>query len=74
MRQRTAHHRRVSGIGGLSISPRRRRLGWYLHFHSDRSVCQEQVVGFLRDLLHHIHGPVVVVWDRLGAHRGKVLL
>lgn len=51
LRQRTRHHRRVSAIGGLSISPRRRRLGWYLVFHLDRSIRQEQVIDFLRHLL-----------------------
>lgn len=73
LRQRTRHHRRVSGIGGLSISPKRRRLGWYLHFHLDRSIRQEQVIEFLRDLLRHLGGPIIVVWDRLAAHRSKLL-
>jgi len=73
MRQRTRHHRHVSAIGGLSISPRRRRLGWYLHFHLDRSVRQEQVLDFLRDLLRHLDGPIIVVWDRLAAHRSSLL-
>lgn len=73
LRHRTRHHRRVSVIGGLSVSPRRRRLGWYLHFHVDRSVRQEQVVDFLRDLLRHLAGPLIVVWDRLQAHRSNFL-
>jgi transposase len=73
LRQRTRHHRRVSAIGGLSISPRRRRLGWYLVFHLDRSIRQEQVIDFLRHLLRHLNGPLVVVWDHLGAHQGKRL-
>jgi transposase len=73
MRQRTRHHRRVSAIGGLSISPKRRRLGWYLHFHRDRSMRQEQVIDFLRDLLGHFGGPIIVVWDRLAAHRSRML-
>jgi len=73
LRQRTRHHRRVSAIGGLSISPRRRRLGWYLQFHLDRSIRQEQVIDFLRHLLRHLSGPLVVVWDRLSAHRSRAL-
>ncbi|MHC4331730.1 MAG: IS630 family transposase [Planctomycetota bacterium] len=73
MRQRTRHHRRVSAIGGLSISPKRHRLGWYLHFHLDRSIRQEQVIDFLRDLLAHLNGPIIVVWDRLAAHRSRML-
>lgn len=73
MRQRTRHHRRVSAIGGLSMSPRRRRLGWYLHFHLDGSIRQEGVVDFLRDLLRHLAGRIIVVWDRLAAHRSRIL-
>jgi transposase len=70
---RVRHHRKVSVIGALSISPRRRRLGWYLHFHPDQAVRQEQVLAFLRDLLRHFRGWVIIVWDRLNAHRAKRL-
>jgi transposase len=70
LRHRTRHHRKISTIGGISISPQRRRLGWYLHFHRDESIRQEQVIAFLRHLLAHLRGRVIVVWDRLGAHHG----
>lgn len=70
LRQRTRHHRKISTIGGISISPHRRHLGWYLHFHTDESIRQHQVVAFLRHLRAHLRGPIIVVWDRLGAHRG----
>jgi transposase len=70
LRQRTRCYRKVSAIGGLSISPQRRRLGWYLQFHPNRSIRQEQVIAFLAHLLRHLRGPVIVVWDRLNAHRG----
>lgn len=73
LRQRTRHHRRVSAIGGLSISPRRRRLGWYLQFHLDRSIRQEQVIDFLRHVLRHLSGKIVVVWDHLQAHQSNAL-
>jgi transposase len=55
----------------LTISPQRRRLGWYLHLHSDRSIRQAEVIAFLRDLLRHVHNPIFLIWDRLNAHRGK---
>jgi transposase len=70
VRHRTRHHRKVSAIGGISISPQRRRLGWYLNFHSDDSIRQEQIIAFLRHLLTHLRGAVIVVWDRLSAHHG----
>lgn len=70
---RVRHHRKVSVIGALSISPRRRRLGWYLHFHTDRAIRQEEVLALLRDLLRHFRGWVIIVWDRLNPHRAKRL-
>jgi transposase len=70
LQHRTRHHRKISTIGGISISPGRRRLSWYLHFHPDESIRQEQIIAFLRDVLLHLGGHVIVVWDRLGAHRG----
>jgi transposase len=70
-RYRLRHQRHLSVIGAVTISPQRRRLGWHLAFHPDRSVRQDEVLAFLRDLLRHVCGPVVLVWDRLGAHRAS---
>ena len=71
LRHRVRHHRKVSLIGALSISPRRRRLRWLLHLHPDQGIRQQQVLAFLRDLLRHFRGPVIIIWDRLNAHRAK---
>lgn len=73
LRHPVRHHRRLSAIAGLSISPGRRRLGWYLQFHLDRNVRQEQVIDFLRHLLRHLRGRIVVVWDHLQAHKSRLL-
>jgi hypothetical protein len=70
---RLRHRERISAIGGLSISLGRRRLGWYLQLHPGIGIRQEQVVAFLRHLLRHLRGPLVVVWDNLGAHKGRAL-
>lgn len=73
LRHRTRHHRKISCIGGLSVSPRRRHLEWYLQFHADTSIRQAQVIAFLADLFRHLRGPVILVWDRLNAHRGRLV-
>jgi hypothetical protein len=67
--QRTRCTRKISSIGGLSLSPGRRHLGLYLHWYPDTNICQEHVIAFLRDLLRHLRGAVVVVWDRIQIHR-----
>ena len=46
-------------------------MQWYLQFHTDTSIRQEQVIGFLKHLLRHLPGAAIVIWDRLNAHRGR---
>lgn len=62
-------HRRISVISGLSVSPKRRHLGVYFNLH-ERNIRQGEVLDFLRHLLGHLRGPVIVVWDNSRTHRG----
>jgi len=71
LRHRTRSHKKVSAIGALSISPARRRMGLYLHWHPDQNITTTEVIGFLRDLLGHLRSPVILIWDRLNAHRSR---
>lgn len=73
LRHRFRHHQRLSAIGGLSLSPQRSRLGWYLQFYRNQSIRQEQVIVFLQHLLRHFRGALVVVWDHLPTHRSRIL-
>lgn len=70
---RARHLRKVSAIGAITISPRRRRLGAYVQLHSDRSIRQEEVLGFVRQLRRHLRGPLIVIWDNLQPHRSKLI-
>ncbi len=72
-RERRRPHRRLSTLGALTISPRRRRLNGYLQFHADRSMGQEQVLAFPRHLRRHLRGPLLVVWDCLHTHRSAAV-
>ena len=50
------------------------RNGRKIHPQSSRFGRQEpQVVDFLQALLLHISGPLLIVWDRLAAHRSGVV-
>jgi transposase len=53
---------RISTIAALTVSPRRVRLGVYVRFHS-KNITGVEVVAFLRGLLRHLLGPVVLIWD-----------
>ena len=63
---------RISVIGGLSISPKRRRLGLYFRLHP-KNISQDEVHDFLWYLLRHLRGHVIVVWDGASIHDPKGL-
>lgn len=65
------NRRKVSGIGAITISPKRRRLNHYKQLHTDGSINEDRVIAFLRQLLRHLRGKVIVIWDNLAAHKGK---
>jgi len=59
---------RLSAIGALTVSPRRRRLNLYFQFQP-RNVEGPDLVGFVEQLHHRLPGPMVLVWDRSGPHK-----
>jgi transposase len=62
-------HDRLSVISGLSVSPGRRHLGLYYRLHRT-NIHQAEVCEFLRHLLRHLRGPLIVLWDNGRIHKG----
>ena len=65
------YRQKASAIAVLSISPRRRRVGLFFSLASDRNVDGPWMIDFLRDLLRHLPGPVILIWDLLNVHRSR---
>jgi len=63
--------KRLSALGAIAWRPGEAKTRLLLSPRPG-SITTPQVVGFLRHLRRHVAGPVVLVWDRLGAHRSKV--
>ena len=61
-------HDRLSVIAGLTLSARRRRIGLYFAIH-EHNVKTPQVEAFIRQVQRQLGRPLVVVMDRLAAHR-----
>ena len=59
---------RLSAVAALTLSPVSRRPGVFFQLHA-ANIRAEQVVTFLLELRRHARRRLVVVWDRLGAHR-----
>lgn len=73
IRQRTRSTDKVSAIAALAVGPRRRRVHLYGSLLANRNVRTPQLLRFLRALLRHVRGPVILVWDRLNVHRAKAI-
>ena len=73
LHQRGRWHQHLSVVGAVTISPRRHRLGLLLRLHPDQSINQDRVIEFLRQLLRQLPGHIVLLWDRLPAHRGGIV-
>lgn len=71
--QRTRSHRKVSAIAALTLAPRRRRVGLYFTLYPDANITTVEVLRFLRHLRRQLQRPLVVVWDRLGAHHSAAV-
>ena len=63
---------RLSAISALAVSPKRRRVALYLRLRR-RNLTGLDVRAFLRHLLRHLRGPVVLLWDRGTIHRRKAV-
>jgi transposase len=69
LHQRTRSRQKVSAIAALTISPQRRRVGLYFSLAPNENINSTGVKAFLQELRRHIQNPIILIWDRLRAHR-----
>lgn len=61
---------KISAISAVTLSPTRRRCGLYAHFHYD-NITHVETALFLRLLLRHLPGHIIVLMDNGSIHRGE---
>jgi transposase len=66
------NHGRISALATLTVSPHRQHLGWYICFQP-ANFTASHVATFLRGLLHHLRGHVILLWDRGSIHKGPAI-
>ena len=71
LKTKTAHREKVSITAALTISPKRYRLGLYWRTYPKSFVNAQRAADFLRYLLRHLRGAVMVVWDGGPMHNGE---
>jgi transposase len=69
--QRGRSRRKVSAIGALVISPKRRRVRAYFSIQAEASFDGERILQFLKQLSRTLRVPITLIWDRLQAHLGE---
>ena len=67
------HREKISLISALTISPRSQRLGLFFSSLINDSFDNLAVGWFVGQLLRHLRGPVIIVWDRGPMHRGPAI-
>jgi len=70
------HHlsrKKVSIISALTVSPAYRHLGLYFQCLIEANFNNAAVADFLRQLLRHLRGFVIVIWDNGRHHRGEAI-
>jgi len=71
--QKTRSYKKVSMIAALTLAPIRARIGLYFSLYSNANIASPQIVRFLKVLAAHLQKPLLILWDRLPAHRSKNL-
>lgn len=70
LRTSIAHNERLNLIGALSVTPAARKIK--LHVQSYwRALTGAEALVFFKHLLHHMRGPLIVVWDKHPIHKRK---
>ena len=65
-------HARLSALAALTVSPKRQHLGLFLRFQP-QNFQAIHVADFLRALLRHVRGPIILLWDQGSIHRGPAI-
>jgi transposase len=63
---------KISTLGALSVSAKRKHLALYLQFY-ERNVKGLDIKAFLSDLLQHLQGNLILLWDNSPIHRCKLV-
>ena len=61
---------KISAISAVTVSAQCQRVGLYIHFHPAQNITHVEVAVFLRALLRHLRGHVIVLLDGGSIHKG----
>jgi transposase len=65
-------HDRISALAALTVSAKLCHMGIYVRFQQDNFHAYD-IAKFLRILLKHIKGPIILLWDNAKIHKGPYI-
>jgi len=71
--QRTRSYKKISAITALCLSPDQKKIHLYFRLHVNSSITAVVVKHFLQLLFRQLPYPLMLVWDRLQAHRAHIV-
>jgi hypothetical protein len=69
--QRGRHHKKVSAVAALCVSPDRDQVRLYFRLYPGKEVDASRSIAFLKALDRELDAHWCLVWDRLNAHRAN---
>lgn len=73
IKHKTRSHKKISAIGAIAVRHTGRRPRMMFRLLEGQNANSQIFVQFLNQLLQNIDGHIIVIWDRLVAHRSKVV-
>jgi transposase len=73
LKQRTRSHQKVSAIAALCVPPTRDDVRLYFQLHPHTNLNAIAIRVFLRQLNRQLDAPWILIWDRLQAHRARIV-
>ena len=71
--QRTRSYQKVTIIGALCVTPERDAVHFYFRLHRNANINAARTVEFLTQLDRQLEAPLMLIWDRLQAHRSHAV-
>ena len=73
LKHKTRSHRKISAIGEISVRHSGRSARVMFRLLEGKNMRTAECIQFLIQLKQNIRGPIIIIWDRLQAHRSKAL-
>ena len=64
-------YRKISAMAGLAMTLNGRRVRLFFRLLPNRNFGGDECVAFLEQLKQNVKGRIILVWDRLQAHKGR---